>query len=86
MSYFRFFLQSQYDYLNRYSRGSVIQHVDPGLFNKLEIPIPNQNPERFQQMCQLLELVNDLEEHAAKHLDCVKQLHKTLLATAFTPK
>ena len=40
LSYMKFFLQSQYRYINCHSRGSVIQHVDPDLFWKLEVPIP----------------------------------------------
>ncbi|MBK8041320.1 MAG: restriction endonuclease subunit S [Haliscomenobacter sp.] len=85
LSYVRYFLQSHYQQLNTYSRGSVIQHVDPALFRKLEIPIPAKNDERFQRICTLLQAIDEIEQHTARQLHLVRDLKQSFLHEAFTP-
>lgn len=86
LSYIRHFLQSQYHLLNTYSRGSVIQHVDPDRFWKLKIPIPAQDDERFQRICTLLQATDEIERHTARQLQLVRDLKRSFLQEAFTPK
>ena len=38
--FFRWFLDSRYSHLNEATRGTGIPHVDPTVFNSLEIPLP----------------------------------------------
>lgn len=86
LSYVRYFLQCHYHQLNTYSRGSVIQHVDPTLFRKLEIPIPAKDDERFQRICTLLQAMDDIERQTARQLHLVRDLKRSFLKEAFTPK
>ena len=84
LSYMKFFLQSQYRYINSYSRGSVIQHVDPDLFWKLEIPIPEKDDERFQRITTLLQAMDGIEEQTEKQLNLVRNMRDSLLHLAFS--
>lgn len=83
LSYVRYFLQSQYRVLNGYSRGSVIQHVDPSLFWSLKLPIPDQNDKRFKRMCTLFNALDEVEKHTQRQLKLVRQMRDSLLHHAF---
>lgn len=83
LSYVRYFLQSHFHQLNTYSRVSVIQHVDPALFRKLEIPIPAEDDERFQRICTLLQAIDGIERHTARQLHLVRDLKRSFLARSF---
>lgn len=37
--YLFYFLKSQFDYINSNTRGTGIPHVDPNIFNNIEVPI-----------------------------------------------
>lgn len=86
LSYVQFFLQKNFQYLNTYSRGSVIQHLDPAIFWKLEIPVPPRNDGRFQRIDQLIAMLDAIEEQTDRQLQLVQRLKKSFLHEAFTPK
>ena len=83
LSYMKFFLQSQYRYINGHSRGSVIQHIDPDLFWKLEVPIPEKDDERFQRITTLLQAMDGIEEQTEKQLNLVRNMRDSLLKLSF---
>ena len=84
LSYMKFFLQSQYRYINSHSRGSVIQHVDPDLFWKLEVPIPEKGDERFQWIITLLQAMDGIEKQTENQLSLVRNMRDSLLHLAFS--
>ena len=84
LSYMKFFLQSQYRYINSHSRGSVIKHVDPYLFWKLEVPIPEKGDERFQWITTLLQAMDGIEEQTENQLSLVRNMRDSLLHLAFS--
>lgn len=83
ISYMKFFLQSQYRYINSHSRGSVIQHVNPALFWKLEVPILDNDDKRFQRITTLLQAMDGIEEQTEKQLTLVRNMRGSLLHLAF---
>ncbi|WP_367389063.1 restriction endonuclease subunit S [Lewinella sp. LCG006] len=86
MSYLQYFLQSNYRLLNRRSRGSVIQHVDPYLFGQLEIPIPDKGDQRFERTTQLLRTIDAIEAQTSQRLQIIHKLKHSFLYQAFAPE
>lgn len=86
LPYFYFFLQQQYQYINRMGRGSVIKHVDPTTFWNLEIPIPDEDSERFEKITKIVGAIEMVEEHTQRNLKLVRDMKKAVLTNSFTPK
>jgi len=86
LTYFYFFLQQQYPYINRMGRGSVIKHVDPTTFWNLEIPIPNEDSERFEKITKIVGAIEMVEEHTQRNLKLVRDLKSSFLYSTFSLK
>lgn len=86
LSYLLYFIRSRYKELNAYSRGSVIQHVDPDRFWKLQIPIPAQDDERFQRICALVQAMDQIELQLKQQAALVKDMKHSFLHEAFRPR
>ncbi len=85
LPYFYFFLQQQYLYINRMGRGSVIKHIDPTFFWNLEIPVPDQDSERFERITKVVEAIEIVEKHTVQNLKMVRDLRKAVLQASFQP-
>lgn len=86
LTYMRHFIQSHYRVLNTNSRGSVIQHVDPSIFWKLQIPIPAQDDERFRRICTLVKAMDQVELQLKQQVALVKDMKHSFLHEAFRPR
>lgn len=84
-SYVRYFLQMHNSHINRNTRGSVIQHVDPDLFWSLKIPIPEQDTIHFRKISTLVQALDDIEDHTLKQLQLVRKMKQSVLAQSFRP-
>ena len=67
-------------------RGSVIKHVDPTTFWNLEIPIPDEDSERFAKITKIVGAIEMVEEHTQRNLKLVRDMKKAVLTNSFTPK
>jgi len=65
-------------------RGSVIKHVDPITFWNLEIPIPDEDSERFEKITKVVGAIEMVEKHTERNLKLVRDMKKAVLHSSFT--
>ena len=83
-AYLFYFLQTQYDLINKNPRGVGIPHIEPIIFWNISFPLPPLNEQRriVSRLEQLLAQVNAAKEHLAQVPSLMKQFRQSVLAAA----
>ena len=81
--YIKLFLQSHYKLINGLSRGSVIQHVDPGVIWNLEVPILVGNDPRAEFLQNVLSTLGELDGYLQKQHELLRAFQESLLRGLF---
>ena len=81
--YIKLFLHSNYRLINSLSRGSVIQHVDPGVIWNLEVPIISGNDQRAQFLQNVLCTLGELDQYLQKQQHLLRSFQDSLLMEVF---
>lgn len=86
--YIFYFLKSQFDYINSNTRGTGIPHVDPSIFDDIEIPLPPLNEQKriVEKLEKLLGKVEAAEERLDKIPVILKRFRHSILAAACSGK
>lgn len=87
-SYLFYFLQLQYEYINKRPRGVGIPHVEPDIFWKISVPIP-PFPEQHRIVSKIEELFTKLDagvENLKKIKKEIKRYRQAVLKHAFEGK
>jgi len=78
------FLQTQYDIINRNTRGTGIPHVDPEIFWNIQFPLPPLNEQRriVSKLEKLLSKVEFCKDRLKKIPLILKRFRQSVLASA----
>jgi type I restriction enzyme, S subunit len=82
--YLRFFLATQFETINRSTRGTGIPHVDPEVFWNLNVPLaPSKEQRRIvAKLEKLLDKVDSCQKRLAKIPILLKRFRESVLAAA----
>lgn len=86
--YLFYFLKSQFDYINSNTRGTGIPHVDPNIFNNIEVPLaPTGEQKRIvEKLEKLLGKVEAAQARLDKIPAILKRFRQAVLAAACSGK
>jgi len=86
--YLFYFLKSQFEYINSNTRGTGIPHVDPSIFDDIEVPLPPLNEQKriVEKLEKLLGKVEAAQERLDKIPNILKRFRQSVLAAACSGK
>lgn len=87
-NYLFYFLKSQFEYINSNPRGTGIPHVDPGIFNNIEVPLAPLNEQKriVEKLEKLLGKVQIVQARLDKIPVILKRFRQAVLAAACSGK